>query len=401
MKKFINVLLFFVISVSLCGNVDGNAKTTQKETYREKYCKQVKKISTDDLKKMTPEKFSYSYLDMDPIVTLKGPKYNVKTGNYDDHKLEYIKIVAKENGTLTFGGDGVYIDKAPYGMQNFQFGLYADDNSDFTDGKIIPDFYVYIGGQFCGHYLSYYNSYSFSDQYTHDKQGFSLISRSKCKDEAFSIDMKKGEAIFIGCGQNSFNFRACFMPGNSSSAVIESGNSDIVYNFGIDPYFDSDMHMGDLVSGDVDFDYEDDSATVILKYKGKTYKEVLKDYGRQFGFNPEDKLINGSKIKLTVKLKSGAKYSITRKIAGITVKRPEDLYEGSYNYKNSIISGYAISNCTVKIQYLGKTYTTKSVSSGLRSSSYSIKLPVKLKPNKKLKITFIRGDVELTGIFRI
>nr|MCR5205445.1 hypothetical protein [Lachnospiraceae bacterium] len=190
-------------------------------------------------------------------------------------------------------------------------------------------------------------------------------------------------------------------PGNSSSAVIESGNPDIVYNFGIDPYFDSDMHMGDLVSGDVDFDYEDDSATVILKYKGKTYKEVLKDYGRQFGFNPEDKLINGTKIKLTVKLKSGAKYSITRKIAGITVKRPEDLYEGSYNYKNSIISGYAISNCTVKIQYLGKTYTTKSVSSGLRSSSYSIKLPMKLKPNKKLKISFIRGDVELTGIFRI
>ena len=103
MKKLVSVLFVFAILFSLCGNVEGNAKTTKKETYREKYCKQVKKISTDALTKMTPEKFSYSYLDMDPIVTLKGPKYNVKTGNYDDHKLEYIKIVAKEDGTLTFG----------------------------------------------------------------------------------------------------------------------------------------------------------------------------------------------------------------------------------------------------------------------------------------------------------
>jgi len=400
-KGLVSLFVVSIIFVLLLSGTDVSAKT-KKKSYREKYCKLVKTISSDDLVRMTPEKFSYSFIDMNTLAVLKGPKYNVKTGNYDDAKYEYVKIVAKEKGTLSFGGDGEYIANAPYEMQNFEYGLYAGDNPDFKDGKVIPDFYVYIGGQYCGHYLSYYNSYSSSDSGRHDKQRFDLISLSYCKDQSFSIDMQKGDVVYIGCGQNSINFRASFIPGDSSFAKIETGDPNLVYNYGYDPYFDSDYHIGATVSGDVDFDSEEDSATIILKYQGKTYKEELEDYSRQFGFEPEDILLNGTKIKLSVKLKSGAKYTITRKIAGITVNRPKDLYEGSYNYKNSIITGNALADSKVQIQYLGKTYTTKAVSSYWGNSSYyELKLPVKLKANKKIKITIIKGDIELVGIFRI
>ncbi|MCR5206817.1 MAG: hypothetical protein K6E47_17445 [Lachnospiraceae bacterium] len=438
MKRGIAFILCFIISITciLANSTEVNAKTKEK-TYKEKYCKQVKKITTNSLEKMTPEKFSYSFIDMKSIATLKGPKYNSKTKNYDDRKYEYVRIDVKKDGTLTFSGDGEYLPDAPYGMQNFQFGFFLDEDFNVKNDEK-REIFKYSGGQYIGKYYS-------SDEYCNSSNpnGFSKLSRAYCKDEAFSIEVKKGETVYIGCGQNSFNLRACFVPGNSSSAEIISGDEELVFNL---------LTVSECIEGDIEME-TGDSIEISVKYGKKTYKQLIipvnyyedeieddydydygysefvdikkypkyEEYAKKYNFDKYDEvkcydasyglcwrvfsiapkgIDFGSKIKLTVKTSSGRQYSLTRKLIGDYIRRPDGLDEGSYNYKKHTLTGRCSGESIIKFQYRGKEYSTKVVSSFIGTYEYSYTFPVNFKPGKKMKITVIKDGEERTAIFR-
>jgi hypothetical protein len=439
-KKFVTFLSFLLITLCLLNNYEINAKA-KKETYREKYCEQVKKITTNSLEKMTPEKFSYSFYDMKSIATLKGPKYNVKTKNYDDRKMEYVRIDVKKDGTLTFSCDGEYLSDAPYGMQNFQFGFFLNDDFNISIDEE-REIFKYSGGQYIGRYYSsdeYYNG-------SNSKTGFTKISRAYCRDEAFSIDVKKGETVYIGCGQNSINLRACFVPGNSSSAEIISGDEELIFNL---------LTSSERIEGDIEME-TGDSIEISVKYGKKTYKQLIipvndydddieddydsyyndcgysefvdvkkhpkyKEYAQKYNFDKYDEVLCydasydlnwrifnvspkgidfGNKIKLTVKTSSGRKYSLTRKLIGDYIRRPDGLNEGDYYYKKHTITGRCYGESIVKFQYRGKEYSTKATSTFIGGYEYNYTFPVSFKSGKKMKITVIKDGKERTAIFR-
>ncbi len=428
-KRIITFLSLFLVIICILNNFEVSAKT-KKQTYREKYCKQVKKISTNSLEKMTPEKFSYSFIDMKSIATLKGPKYNSKTKNYDDRKMEYVRIDVKKDGTLTFSCDGEYLSNAPYSMQNFQFGFFLGDDFDIsTEEK--REIFKYSGGQYIGKYYSsdeYYNG-------SNNKNGFTKISRAFCKDEAFSIEVKKGEKVYIGCGQNSINLRACFVPGSSSSAEIITGDEELVFNL---------LNSPEKIAGEVE---KEDGESIVLsvKYGKKTYKQLIfpyysdyddydldyesdftkfpkyKEYAEKYNFDKYDEVVPyeagygycytffdispkgfdfGGKFTLSVKTSSGRNYSITRKFIDDIIMRPDGIDEGSYDYKNHTISGRVSGEYIIKFQYRGKEYSTKATPRFIGGYEYTYTFPVSFKPGKKIKITVIKDGKEKTAIFR-
>ena len=375
---------------------------------------------------MTPEKFSYSFIDMKSIATLKGPKYNSKTKNYDDRKYEYVRIDIKKDGTLTFSAEGEYLPNAPYGMQNFQFGFFLGEDFNIKNDEK-REIFKYSGGQYIGKYYA-------SDEYhnSSNPNGFSKLSRAYCKDEAFSIDVKKGETVYIGCGQNSINLHACFIPGSSSSAEIITGDEELVFNLLTDSEgIEGDIEMEtdesieisvkcgkktytqliipvNIYGDDIEDDYNNDYGHMEFvdikkhpqykeyaqKYDFKKYDEVLcydasyKILWRIFKISPKTIDFN-KKIKLTVKTSSGRKYSLTRKLIGDYIKRPDGLDEGSYNYEKHTLTGRCYGESIIKFQYRGEEYSTKVVSSFIGTYEYSYTFPVKFKPGKKMKITVI------------
>ena len=435
-KKFISFLSFILISLCILNSVEITAKA-KKETYREKYCEQIKKITTNSLEKMTPEKFSYSFLDMKSIATLKGPKYNMKTKNYDARKMEYVRIDVKKNGTLTFSCDGEYLSDAPYGMQNFQFGFFLNDDFNISIDEE-REIFKYSGGQYIGRYYSsdeYYNG-------SNSKTGFTKLSRAYCRDEAFSIDVKKGETVYIGCGQNSINLRACFIPGDSSRAEIKTGDEELICNL---------LTSSERIEGEIGADTKD-SIEISVKYGKKTYKQLIipvndyeddiedvydyyefsdfvdikkfpkyEEYAKKYDFDKYDEVLCydasynfgwrtfsispkgidfGNKIKLTVKTSSGRKYSLTRKLVGDYIKRPDGIDEGHYNYKKHTITGRCSGEYIVKFQYRGKEYSTKATSTFIGGYEYNYTFPISFKSGKKMKITIIKDGKEQTAIFR-
>lgn len=406
MKK-INVFILCVILIGIMLDLEPKEIFAKEKSYRKSSCKQIMELFTDNLATIKPEKFSYSWIAMPSTVTLRGPKYNPKTKNYDLNKCEYIKINANKTGTLLFSGDGEYVKEAPSNMRNTEYGIYLGSNPDFTSGESIKYIGKYVGGQY--------------DEYFDAPQGFNSFTPVN-NYTSYSIDLKAGDIVYIGCGQNTYNLRLCFILGINSMVCEEKGDSSgILANFG--------LHKSGA-DGTISGHFKEKEATIILKY-GKNKDEYTRnivgevnpDY-RYWDFNITPKNIDdyktAKKVTFILKLDGKTKYSITKKMRkhDIFIKPPDTEYY-KYNRINGTYSGggydaYAVglsyiggekdAGSIIRITYKGNTYTTKSgyTKAGFYSiKRFNLELPVKITSNTKIKIEVIKdGSVKAVGIFR-